>query len=202
MQVALDHGAFGVGASCDGNIFVRLWHEGTPRRSFGDDDDEAAACRAPLDPRGDPSVLRAGECSSDAECPAGGDCVAGTCVFGYECAGAADCRTGETCSSGVCVRTPGDTCTRNADCDGLVCTDGECAACAEAGARACPGDAVCAPNGACLAPGDATPLTPGKVRGGAFECSARPPGTAVHWQGWLLLGAVILHAVRRRRSQA
>jgi len=203
VQLALSHDSFGLTASCNGNIFVRLWHDGNPQRSFGDDDDEQAACRAPSDSFGDPVVLRRGECSSDAQCPAGGDCVDGQCVFGYECTGDAECRSEESCESGVCRRTPGDACTSAASCDGLVCADGECVACTETGDRACGGDAACAPDGTCRGPGG-TPAgtTPGKVRGGAFECAARPPGTGTGAGMWLLLAVTALLAARRGRRHS
>jgi hypothetical protein len=201
--VALSHDSFGLDASCDGNIFVRLWHDGTPQRSFGDDDDEQAACRAPVDRYGDPVVLRRGQCSSDAECPAGGQCIDGVCIFGYECAGDADCRSGETCDAGVCRLTPGTACSSDADCDGLVCASGECVACTETGATACDGDAVCAPNGTCIGPGGTPVTTVGRVRGGAFECAARPRPTRAAWPPWLLLAAALgLSAARRWRRRS
>jgi hypothetical protein len=103
----------------------------------------------------------------------------------------------------MCVRTGGDACATDAECEGLVCEAGRCAACTETGARACDGDALCAPNGACLDPSEADALAPGQVRGGAFECAARGPnGPTASWPASLLLALVLASAVRLRRRSS
>jgi hypothetical protein len=222
-QVDIDHAISTLDSSCDGNIFVRIQHDDPPQRDFGDDDDEAWACRSPLDGLGDPIILREPECSDDADCPAGGSCVNDVCLFTYECTGDADCPAGERCTGGECVRVVDEDCTTDAMCDGLVCASGSCAACSESGARACEGDLVCSPDGSCVdtddisaggaggasgaggtsggagAAGTMTP--PGEVRGGAFHCAATVARTpALSLAGWSLIALALLRRARARRS--
>jgi hypothetical protein len=227
LQVDIDHAVSTLDASCDGNVFVRLWHEDPPARAFGDDDDEGFECRLPTDALGDPVVLREGECSDDDDCPAQGDCVDGVCLFTYECLFDADCPMGETCSSGACVREVDADCTSDAMCEGLVCVSGSCAACADNGARACEGDLVCSPDGSCVdtsaagsggasgagsggtggaggAAGAAGAMPPpGNVQGGAFHCAAtvaRDHGSLA-WSA-LLCALVVLRLRRRANANA
>jgi hypothetical protein len=217
LQVDLDHDVSGLDTSCEGNVFVRVRHDDPPLRAFGDDDDQAAACRVPTDAFGDPSVLRDPGCDDDDDCPAAGRCREGVCLFGYDCSDDDDCRTGERCTGSACVRVVERECTRDADCDGLVCEGGDCAVCTESGARACASGLLCSPNGACIDPSDGPPgsagrggsgasgsggaAAPGTTRGGAFECAAaRVGGNAGHSGVSLLaLGLVITFARVRRR---
>jgi hypothetical protein len=221
-QVDVDHAISTLDSSCDGNIFVRIRHDDPPQRDFGDDDDEAWACRSPLDGLGDPIVLREPECSNDDDCPAGGSCVNGVCLFTYECTGDADCPAGERCTGGECIRVVDEDCTSNAMCDGLVCANGSCGACTENGARACDGDLVCSPDGSCIdtddinagaggasgagaggsgAGGAAGTMTPpGEARGGAFHCAAsHARARALPLAGWSLLALALLRRTRRAR---
>jgi hypothetical protein len=182
VQVALAHSRFGFDADCDGNVFVRLWNDGTGKRSFGDDDDAEAACRAPTDPNGDPNVLRAGGCTEDDQCPGDGKCQGGACVIVYECSNAADCRTGERCSSGAC--------------------SGGGASGAGAG-RGGAGGAGRSGGGSGAGASGSAGAAGGGVRGGAFSCRAAPPGRGGTWPlASLLLAAAALCAARRRGGRS
>ena len=223
-QMAVDHAVSTLSSSCGGNVLVRIRHEDPPDRTFGDDDDEAWACRSPLDGLGDPVVLREAECTDNADCPAGGFCVNEVCLFTYECTVAGDCPDGEQCTSGRCVRVVEEECTADAMCDGLVCANGSCAACTESGARTCEGDLACSPDGSCVDTNDVTAgaggasgagaggggaagaagamTPPGEVRGGAFHCAVSRAGRRAHViAGWsLLVGVVAMWRARKRRA--
>lgn len=219
-QLDVDHAISTLDSSCDSTIFVRIHHDDPPQRAFVDDDDEAWACRSPLDGLGDPIVLREPQCSDDGDCPAGGTCVNEVCLFTYECTGDADCPAGERCTSGECVRVVDEDCATDAMCDGLVCVNGSCAACSESGARACDGELVCSPDGSCVDTDDVTTgaggasgaggagaagaaggmTPPGEVRGGAFQCAAtHAHAPALPLAGWSLLAFALLRRARGRR---
>ena len=208
IQVDIDHEVSTLDSSCDGNLFVRIWHDDTPARTFGDDDDEASACRLALDRFDDPIVLREPACSEDSDCPAGGECADGVCLFTYECSGNADCPTSETCSAGECVRVVDEDCTTDAMCDGLVCVGGNCTACAQSAARACGENLVCSPDGSCVDTDDPVgvpvggisgEIPPGNVQGGAFTCAALRPSTrAATLAVWSLLFVLAVLGVRAR----
>jgi hypothetical protein len=212
-QVKLELSVAGLDDACTGTFFVRLWNDANAKRSFGDDAGmNAAACHASPDRYGDPALLHSDACSSDASCPAKGQCRSGVCVFGYACSTDTECRSDEHCSAGVCVRVVDKSCTQSADCDGLVCAAGKCVACSSSGARACAAGLLCAPDGSCLRPalagaagasaGSGAAGAAGnaaiRVRGGAFSCSLRgsPPASSAH-AAWLALLAL----VRRRRTR-
>jgi len=170
-QVDVDHEISTLDSSCDGNIFVRIWHDDPPMRDFGDDDDEPSACRLPLDSLGDPIVLREPACTDDSDCPANGECDDGVCIFTYECTRDIDCPSGETCSGGAC-------------------TDGDAGNGGAGGA----GSGGAGGAGAGGAAGDMVP--PGNVQGGAFHCAAtRSSSTPVLLTMLLLLA--LLHGRRR-----
>lgn len=184
VQVALAHSRFGFDAGCDGKVFVRLWNDGMGQRSFGDDDDAEAACRAPTDANGDPDVLRRGACTGDDQCPGDGKCQGGACVIVYECSSAAECRTGERCSSGVCT--------------GSVAGAGGASA-----GRGGAGGAGRSGGGAGAGASGSGGAAGGGVRGGAFSCRAAPPGRGASWPlASLLLAAVALRAARRRGGRS
>jgi hypothetical protein len=208
-QVKLELSVAGLDDACTGTIFVRLWNDANGKRSFGDDAGaNAAMCHASPNRYGDPELLGTDACTSDASCPAKGQCRSGVCVFGYVCSADNECPSGERCSAGVCTRVVDKTCTQSADCAGLVCDAGRCVACSS-GARACAAGLVCSPDGSCLR----TPLGPtagskagsagtggsgeNRVQGGAFSCSMLGSQSASqpHWP-WLTLVAL----GRRRRK--
>ena len=217
LQFSAAHTLTGLNANCAANIFVRSWLDAAAPRSFGDEVQSEARCRPALDAFGDPNVLRVASCDADADCPAAGRCREQVCLLEYECDADADCRSEERCDASVCTKVVSGACDVSADCEGLVCDDGSCVACAERGARACATGRVCAPNGECLDPKAVGPgptggsgaaagsgagpsdLPPGKVRGGAFHCALAPEhGRAV--PAWLLgLVALALAARGRRR---
>ena len=179
VQVMLDHSGFGLDASCDGDVYVRLWHDGTGQRSFGDDDDAEAACRAPTDRYGDPNVLRRGTCNDDDDCPADGTCEDGVCMFEYACSRDGECRGGERCTSGAC-------------------SGGGAGAAGSAGrGGAGRGGSGGASGGSAGTAGAAG----GGVRGGAFSCSAAPQrrDASLPLASLLLAAAALGAALRRGR---
>jgi OOP family OmpA-OmpF porin len=203
VQVDAVHALTELTASCAGNLFVRTFHDAAPR-SFGDDDEPLFACRPALDARGDPEVLEV-ECTVDDECPNDGVCRAGGCLFAYPCDGDDDCAADERCEANACVRVVDEPCVDASDCDGLVCADGECTACRDSGAAACPSGQWCSPNGECVDEDDVGPApgNPGdQVRGGAFHCAL----SRGHDEGlaslalWLAPLALLLRSRRRRRG--
>lgn len=203
LQLELDAATSGLDATCGGRIFVRTWRSAPPR-ALADELGDQAACRGPLDALGDPAIIRSFVCSADTECPADGRCRDGVCLFAYECTGDASCRAGERCTANRCVRVVDRPCTLDAECDGLVCEAGRCAACAELGTLACEEGRACAPNGLCVEPSAFEPHGGGRdrVQGGAFHCAASdtaPPALALFY----LLGPVLLRrrAVRARASE-
>lgn len=80
-------------------------------------------------------------CRIDAQCGAGGKCVAGSCQ--RACVTSATCGTGQVCAEGRCQPSPtaGHECVFSAMCPGNgVCINGHCHA-------ACSADAACARSG-------------------------------------------------------
>ena len=214
-QVDLELSVATLTADCTGTIYVRTVNDATGTRRFGDDSGtQAAACHARLDRFGDPEPLHSDKCSSDAQCPAQGQCRDGICLFGYECSNDNTCRTAEKCSASLCVHSVDKTCTQSSDCAGLVCDAGHCVACAGSGARACDDGWLCAPSGACLdAHKSASPAASGsgahsgggagagtQVRGGSFSCSVRRLGCA-RSSALLLVPGVCAALLRRKRKR-
>jgi hypothetical protein len=156
----------------------------------------------PADVYGDPVVLRDFTCKADNECPAGGRCRSGVCLFAYECTTATDCPAGTRCTVNRCVRAVDQTCTTGRDCNGLLCESGACVACNDVGARACGAGLACSPNGACVDPDSFEPGSgnggPGKVQGGAFSCAAFAGANA---QGSLALLTLTVSLLWRRRTR-
>lgn len=150
VQIELAHTLTQLDASCTSNLFVRTWHDDAPSRAFGDDDDRAFGCRPTLDVFGDPDVLREPGCDQDSDCPAGGRCRDGLCLFTYECVADRDCRTDHRCEGGACLRVVERSCSADTECLGLVCRNGDCVACTENGAGACEDPLLCSPNGQCV----------------------------------------------------
>lgn len=201
LQVDVQHATSGLDAACGARIFVRARYDGGPARSFGDDVREEVACRAPTDALGDPEIVRSISCRADSDCPAGGRCREGACLFAYDCDADRDCRSGERCTANQCVRVVDRSCLGSADCDGLVCEAGRCVACAESGTAACASGSYCSPNGSCV---DADDLGDGvgRVQGGAFHCAAGAGGASSLSLGALLsLGAALALRARRRRKR-
>jgi len=230
VQLAFAHDVTGLDSSCNGNIFVRTWHDSAPNRAFGDDDDGARTCRPTLDIFGDPDVLREPGCDQDDDCPVGGRCRERVCLFAYDCSGTGECLEGHRCTAGACVRVVDRSCDADSDCFGLVCRAGDCVACAENGAQACEDALLCSPNGQCVDPERGAPAggnggggggsgssgrggaggasggmtPPGKVRGGAFQCAAAVPGRgdtpASAW--WLAIALALAGIARSQRVLA
>ncbi len=84
-------------------------------------------------------------CATDADCPTGEVCQAGTCVPAppSACRTNADCPVGETCVNGSCVTSPPPACRTDADCPpGEVCVSGSCVS-------SSPPPPLCATNADC-----------------------------------------------------
>lgn len=196
VQVDLTHEAAGIDASCAARILVRVRHE-AERRVFTDRTAEDFPCRRPADVYGDPDVVREFGCRVDAECPAGGRCREGVCLFAYECSRGEDCRTNERCVANRCVLNVDRACTTSSECDGLVCDSGRCTACIEGGAQSCSPGTYCSPNGSCVDPDDFEPSDGrGRVQGGAFHCAARGSSRSSLW--WLLAAPFVVSLLVRR----
>lgn len=194
-QVSAAHALSGLNATCGGRIFVRLRHE-EGMRSLSDETRDEVACRAPLDAYGDPNVVRAFRCTSDAQCPNGGRCRDDVCLWAYDCGGDGDCRVGERCTQGRCVPGADVSCTSDAQCDGLVCEAGRCVACAEGGPESCAGGDACSPSGRCVDTRDFVPTGSDRVQGGAFHCAAEPSAGGL----FALLPSLAALLWQRRRS--
>ena len=204
VQVDVEHALSGLDASCGGSIFVRTRNLAPAPRAFGDDD-RAAACRVPADLYGDPVILRSFVCHADAECPVNGRCRDGVCLFAYDCATAADCLAGSRCVDARCVRSLDRSCTTAAECSGLLCENGACVACTDVGQRTCAAGLACSPNGSCV---DPTVFVPGpggaeigKVRGGAFSCSASSDAGSSWVAGLTVFLSCMLFRRRAKRSE-
>ncbi|MFT3927150.1 MAG: hypothetical protein QM778_31685 [Myxococcales bacterium] len=203
LQMDAVHAITGLDASCGGNLLLRTYYEqpGTPR-AFGDDT-KSGPCRPALDTNGDPTVIHV-QCTNDAQCPNDGRCRDGVCLFAYACNADVDCQAGERCTANACVKVVDRTCTDASQCDGLVCENGMCVACAESGARACASGYACSPDGSCVNTGpiDMNPMgnevSEGEVRGGAFKCSALP-GARAGDLAFACLSVLGLAAIARRR---
>jgi hypothetical protein len=207
-QVNLDLTVAKLDERCLANIFVRTWNDQTDKLAFGDwVNSFAMTCHARLNGYGDPEILKSNSCTSDDTCPAGGRCRDGICLFSYECNGAAACQADQRCTGGVCVHVREESCSSNAQCDGLVCQSAACVACSESGARACTGDAVCAPDGRCLSPSaayggdnDSSGNASGeRVQGGAFSCSLTQAGHGLTCLWLALLPLAVRWTDRRSR---
>ena len=165
--------------ACLANLLVRTTND-TAALGAGDLEVGQVGRCAPADANGNrvPDVAEPPSgCSSDAQCPNGGVCVGGRCILAPACMSDADCNATERCDNGRCVARPTNTpCSSNAQCGGLVCSNGLCGPCA---AGQCGEGLVCGPDGRCIdATGGTGPtLAPGEeVRGGACACST--PGAS------------------------
>jgi hypothetical protein len=195
LQANVNLTAVGLTAACDANLFVR-----SVAAMGGDlEAGQAASCVAP-DANGDrvPDlvVVPAG-CTTNAQCPGGGTCATGMCTAPTTCTSDAQCAPTEQCVAGRCVARPGGTCTSSAQCGDLVCTNGQCVACASN--AECGTGRSCSSTGRCivaLAPDE-------KVEGGAFNCAVSPPASSAP-SGCMfaltLAPAAALALRRRRRS--
>jgi hypothetical protein len=205
VQAQVDRTLLGLTEVCAANLFFRSLSDDP---ALGDGDVDVGR-RGPCVPddgnaNGVPDVLvpPAG-CSSDAECPAQGVCIAGSCRLTSTCATDADCAGGDVCTTdGRCVAGPGGSCSDTAECAGLVCSSGQCIACTPGGSE-CGAGRLCGPDGRCTdaAPDEGPSLAPGEeVQGGACACRA---GRATPGGQALLLAIVplALAFARRRRCQ-
>jgi hypothetical protein len=195
LQGVVDLDVVGLTAACQANVYVRSV-DGTGATADGDlDVGQFSACH-PAD-NNDDGVPDAAEpddrCAEDDQCPAGGLCVNGRCVYPRYCDADGDCAADESCIDGRCVADGGDACTSDAMCDGLVCQDGECSACTAdsmCAAGRCGPDGRCTSGTAASNTDDGTELGPDEeVQGGALTCAAR--SSRPYGQGGAL-GALLL----------
>jgi hypothetical protein len=225
-QIKLDRRVLKLADGCTGPLFVRTWNDAMAARAFGDSSD-VTLCTPRLNAYGDVEILGTDECDSDSSCPARGKCREHVCVIEYECTQDSECRDGEDCMGSVCVRVVDKTCDSAGDCDGLVCANDRCTACAASGARACASGYLCTPNGTCIRPGETGTAGRGgsggrsgsddghsgeggaagaRVRGGAFTCAlltrvgaGESRGDRAPWIAAGVLAAVGLVFSRKRR---
>jgi MYXO-CTERM domain-containing protein len=187
---------------CDSNLFFRALSD------QGNDLDVATRVGCvPGDENGDgvPNVVEDAECDSNADCPANGVCLNGDCIYPTACDADGDCAADETCTDGRCVADGGDNCETEADCDGLVCSNGTCEPCNASGVS-CSSGQVCGSDGRCVGgtPGDgeggAAALVDEDetVKGGAFTCAVSHQNGGAAWL--LALGGLALWALRRRKT--
>jgi Cys-rich repeat protein len=212
IQASIDLNLVGVTGPCNANLYVRTVND-TPTLGAGDlDVGRADGCMAAdANGNGVPDIVVPPGCTTDAQCPAGGICQAGKCVLAAACVTTADCGTGMECTAdGRCVPVPTGTCATNADCNGLVCQNRQCAACT--GANQCAAGQVCAPDGHCIpdrgagggvsgAGGGSLVLDADEsVKGGACHCTlsgrSGPMGAPA-----LCIAVIALLASRRRSSR-
>lgn len=212
LQGAVDLAVVGLTQACQANLYVRTSNE-TASLGVGDLEVGQIGSCVPKDANNngvpDPIENNAG-CTSDAQCPNGGVCVNGDCVFAKPCSGDADCAATESCIDSRCVAKPtGTTCTDNTPCGDLVCVSGQCTACS-VGSTECGSGRVCGPDGRCVTgtPGGGgtsgggdggIALEPGEeIQGGACACST--PSGRRSALAWLLLSLPLLSLRRRRRA--
>ena len=209
LQGSVDLALVGLTQACAADLFFRSVNDSAA--GAGDLEVGQLAPCTPADANADgvpDLVVPSQGCTTDAECPGGGICVAGQCIIPVSCTGDADCPPDEQCSAnGVCVPRPGGSCTDNAACGDLVCVGGTCVACTPGGAE-CGAGQRCAPTGRCVvdtggaggAGGGGIALAPGdEVRGGAFTCTASGVAGRESIALASLLGAALVLAARRRR---
>jgi MYXO-CTERM domain-containing protein len=157
------------------------------------------------------------ECSAEAPCATGYDCVSGACVVHTPaggCSTESPCMSGFRCENTVCVvdappapGTPGASCTQNADCHGGMCVDGATSHgyCTEQ----CATDDDCHNQAACLDMsgmglcGPPNSAVPASLTNGGSEllgaCRGAPGDSATPVTGALLVMLVLLGAGRLRR---
>ncbi|HEV8245627.1 MAG TPA: hypothetical protein VGP93_07655 [Polyangiaceae bacterium] len=199
---AIELGPVELTAACAAHLFLRAVSDAGDDLNVG----LRVDCAAPdSNNNGVPDPIDAvSDCTSDADCPADGRCINGTCHYTSACAADADCAADESCVDGRCVASGGQTCSSTADCNGLVCVSGTCQTCGSAGA-ACASGQACGPDGRCVA-GTAGPASGPEalvdpdeiVQGGALTCGVgKSEAHGVAWF-WAALG---LLALGRRRTR-
>jgi len=167
LQCVVDLASVGLDAACDARLYARTVND---TGTVGDGDlevGEVGPC-VPGDTNSDrvPDVVIPPDgCDDDADCPGEGICVNGRCVLAPPCDADNDCDAGESCIDHHCVAQGGEACEDDGDCDGLVCDNGECRPCTDAGVD-CPDGTVCAPDGRCVDE-EAPPGTGGSGSGGS-----------------------------------
>jgi hypothetical protein len=147
LQGSIDLSLVGLTVACDANLFVRSVDAQTSVSDL--DIGQVGAC-VPADANDDgvPDVIVNLVCTREDDCPAGGLCIFGRCMYAAECATKTDCAADQVCTDGRCVAAPGGTCSKNADCDALVCRSGKCVACTAN--SQCGSGKKCAPDGTCV----------------------------------------------------
>lgn len=129
-------------------------------------------------------VLRArnsGKCTTNANCPTGKVCSAGTCILGTACTTDANCGTGQICNttSSICVAG----CTSNAGCGtGTICTSGQCVSGCVNNAGCATGQVCtsghCVVGTSCTSASDCSGSTPACVSGTCVQCAGTTDTTS------------------------
>lgn len=202
LQGSVDLAVLGLTPACRANVYVRSV-EGMGAMADGDlDVGRVSACH-PADANDDQiaDIAEPDRCEADEECPARGVCVDGECVLPHLCGLDRDCDAGEVCRDGRCLARGGDDCSSDRDCNGLVCSSGECVACTMDGMCS---SGRCGPDGRCTgaaASEDGILLAPDEeVQGGALTCAWRPPVRGAGLGALLAAALAGLWAFRKRRG--
>jgi Cys-rich repeat protein len=206
-QVAIELGVVSLTQACDANLYFRTTNDSAALGAGDLDVGQLGSCVPGLDGNGVPGVLvPPNGCRSNAECPAGAVCQNGQCAFASACTTNADCAQGMQCTAdGRCVPAPNGTCTSNAQCNGLICQGGQCAAC-PLGGNQCGAGYTCGADGRCSAGSGTGPtgeaplvLAPGEeIKGGACNCALSVRSTPAGVSEFCL--AVVAFFVTRRRA--
>ena len=220
IQSVVDFNLVNLTQTCQADVFVRTTNQ---TQSLGDGDLTVGLKRAcaPTFTNDIPTVLvnPPDQCRVNADCPNDGLCINGACRFALYCIDDADCAANQVCTNGRCVYRGGNGCTTDAECDGLICRQGQCVACTTD--NSCGPGMLCGPDGRCVisstgtststststataVASDAGLLAPGeRIQGGACACST----VGSKGRGWLglfgLLGLsmVLGRSIKRERNR-
>ena len=160
VQSSVELAQVGLTQACAANIFVRTTNQ---TQALGAGDlvvGLAEPCVPTLNTNNNVPVVVTtppARCTINAECPNGGICVNGDCVFAPPCVIDADCPATDRCNNGRCVVVGGTACVDSSTCNGLLCQRGVCVVCPND--AACGAGFVCGPDGRCVAGGPPIPCS-------------------------------------------